>query len=44
MSTASLSSVLVWDMSYIVLKDVHKITNFPEKAVHYIGVVMLCTT
>lgn len=43
-STASLSSVLVWDMFYVVLKDVHKTTAFPEKEVHYIGVVMLCTT
>lgn len=40
MSTASLSSVLVWDMSYVVLKDVHKRTIFPEKVVHYI--VLYC--
>lgn len=36
MSTASLSSILVWDITYVVLKDVHKIAIFPEKAVHYI--------
>lgn len=43
-STASLFSVLVWNMSYVVIKDLHKITIFPEKEVHYIDVVMLCTT
>lgn len=44
MSTASQSSVLVWGMFYVMEKDVHKVTILPEKAVHYIGVLMFCTT